>query len=129
MTNTDLTRLEAALNSKLATIVTGSDKRDGIVIQQTPDTLDQTQFATERDLVVSLLNRESELARRVRAALRRMADGAYGICRACEGPIRLKRLEAVPWAELCLGCQEGADRAAARDLVAEDEQGVELETS
>src|SRR5215212_7425956 len=112
MTNTDFTRLRGILEAKLKTIASGSDRRDGIIIQHAPDALDQTQFATERDLVVSLLSRESRLVRRVRAALRRMEGGIYGICLACEEPISVNRIEAVPWAELCLRCQERADRTA-----------------
>ena len=125
MPNADFDLLKAALQHKLKTIVTGSDKRQDIVIQQSPDDLDQTQFASERDLVVSLLNRESEMSRRVQGALRRMDDGMYGVCLACEEPIREKRLKAVPWAELCLGCQERSDVNGDGVFGVEDEQ-VEL---
>jgi DnaK suppressor protein len=104
------TLFQAALKTKLASIATGSDKRADIAVQQAPDALDQTQFATERDLAVSLINRESELARRVERALRRIQDGTYGVCLACENGISEKRLQAVPWAELCLACQERSDR-------------------
>jgi len=57
MINADLHLLRTTLETKLATLATGSGKREGIVIQQSPDALDQTQFAAERDLTVSLLNR------------------------------------------------------------------------
>jgi DnaK suppressor protein len=106
-------RLQAALKAKLATIVSGADKRAEIVIEQTPDALDQVQFATERDLAVALLNRDCKMSRRVQEALGRMEDGRYGVCLACEDPISDKRLQAVPWAEFCLGCQERADQVAA----------------
>ena len=75
MSKTDFDLLKATLQTKLATIATGSDKRADIVIQQSADDLDQTQFATERDLTVSLLNRDSQMSRRVKGALRRMEDG------------------------------------------------------
>jgi DnaK suppressor protein len=101
-------------------------KRADIVIQQSADDLDQTQFATERDLTVSLLNRDSQMSRRVKGALRRMEDGTYGTCLACEEPISVKRLQAVPWAELCLHCQERSDLTAAGALGADHEAGVEL---
>ena len=119
MRNTDLNFLRATLEAKLAAIATGSDRRADIVIQQAPDALDQIQFAAERDLSVSLLNRESQQSRRIQGALRRMEDGAYGICLSCEDPISPKRLQAVPWAELCLGCQTRADQ----------DQGMELEAA
>src|SRR4051812_20743083 len=129
MVNIHLDLLKAALETKLAATATASDKREDIVIQQAPDALDQTQLAAERDLTVSLLNRESRLSRRVKGALRRMEDGDYGVCLACEEPISVKRLQAVPWAELCLGCQERADLKAAGGLGAEIDQAVALEAS
>lgn len=126
MNDTNFGLLKATLETKLATIATGSDKRADIVIQQSADDLDQTQFATERDLTVSLLNRDSQMSRRVKGALRRMEDGTYGTCLACEEPISVKRLQAVPWAELCIHCQERSDRAAAGAPGAGHVEGVEL---
>jgi DnaK suppressor protein len=122
----DFDLLRTTLEMKLASMLSSSDKRADIVIQQSPDALDQTQFAAERDLVVSLLNRDAEMSRRLQGALRRMDDGSYGICLACEDPISAKRLQAVPWAELCLGCQSMADLNASGVLTDHD-HGVELE--
>ena len=126
MINADLHLLRTTLETKLATLATGSDKREDIVIQQSPDALDQTQFAAERDLTVSLLNRDSQMFRRVQGALQRIADGSYGICLSCEDPISPKRLQAVPWAELCLICQERSDLRAAGVPSADGETSVEL---
>src|ERR1039457_2746637 len=126
MNDTNFGLLKATLETKLATIATGSDKRADIVIQQSADDLDQTQFATERDLVVSLLNRDSQMSRLVMGALRRMEDGTYGTCLACEDPVSVKRLQAVPWAELCLNCQERSDLTATGVLGAEHDEGVKL---
>ena len=39
------------------------------------------------------------------AALNRMEHGRYGICGRCGGPIAMERLNALPTAELCIGCQ------------------------
>ena len=122
----ELELLRTALETKLATLATGPDKRADIVIQQTPDALDQTQLAAERDLTVSLLNRESRMFRRVRDALQRIADGSYGICLACEDSISPKRLQAVPWAKLCLSCQERSDLKAAGVIGSGGGEAVEL---
>ena len=59
------------------------------------------------------LNRNTidiKLLREISDALRRVANGQYGICLECEEPISTKRLTALPWAALCLSCQEAADR-------------------
>lgn len=39
-------------------------------------------------------------------ALQRVADRTYGLCELCGQPISKRRLEALPAAKLCLGCQE-----------------------
>jgi len=125
MDNMDFDLLRTTLEMKLVSMASSSDKRAEIAIQHSPDALDQTQFAAERDLVVSLLNRDTEMSRRVQQALRRIDDGSYGTCLTCEDPISVKRLNAVPWAELCLGCQSMADLNAS-GVITNHDQGVEL---
>jgi DnaK suppressor protein len=44
---------------------------------------------------------------RIAQALRRIADGTYGICPRCDEPIPDARLEARPDAVLCLACASG----------------------
>jgi len=85
--------------------------RDGITIEKSADEMDEIQYASERDLAIQNVDRESALLRQVRAALRRFSDGNFGVCIDCESAILLKRLAAVPWASRCIRCQEAADRA------------------
>ncbi|HQR29352.1 MAG TPA: TraR/DksA C4-type zinc finger protein [Anaeromyxobacteraceae bacterium] len=40
----------------------------------------------------------------VDAALGRIAEGRYGTCASCNGPLGLQRLRAIPEARYCLGC-------------------------
>jgi DnaK suppressor protein len=68
------------------------------------------QHASERELAIRNLDRESNLLRSVRLALRRMADGSFGSCLHCEEEISPKRVAALPWAANCIQCQELADR-------------------
>ena len=42
-----------------------------------------------------------------------MDEGSYGTCLNCEDPIPEKRLRALLWAILCLGCQERHEREPA----------------
>jgi RNA polymerase-binding transcription factor DksA len=46
----------------------------------------------------------------IRAALTRMAEGTYGICRTCEEPIAPQRLAALPSVTQCWGCATQAER-------------------
>jgi RNA polymerase-binding transcription factor DksA len=47
------------------------------------------------------------------AALERVREGTYGICRECGGRIPRRRLEAIPTATLCVPCQERIEVAHA----------------
>lgn len=38
------------------------------------------------------------------AALMRIAEGSYGMCQSCGGPMGLQRLRALPEARYCVGC-------------------------
>ena len=88
-------------------------KRDGIAIEKSADQMDEIQYASERDLAIRNVDRDSTLLRDVRAALARIADGSFGTCVECESPIGPKRLAALPWALRCIECQSNADREGA----------------
>ena len=48
----------------------------------------------------------------IEAALTRMQEGKYGICAVCGGPITPRRLDALPWTQHCLRCQQARERRA-----------------
>jgi DnaK suppressor protein len=110
MTKTELNKYREILEAKQTELAQVLRNRDAITIEKSPDALDEVQNAAERELAIRNLDRESNLLRNVRAALHRMNEGMYGICLHCEEDISPKRLNAVPWAPYCIGCQETADR-------------------
>src|SRR5215472_5414786 len=91
----DITALKSTPEALLIASGTSAAKRTDIFIESSPGALDETQFATQRDLAVTLLNRETKMRRRVERALQRTEDGSYGICLGCDEPISAKRLQAV----------------------------------
>jgi DnaK suppressor protein len=110
MTRMELSNFRDILSAKHAEAARTLTRREGLRIERTADALDETQFAAARELSTRNLERESSVLREVRAALDRIADGSYGACLECDEQISHKRLEAVPWATLCIACQEEADR-------------------
>ena len=102
--------VEEILERREAELALVLRKRDGIAIEKSADQMDEVQYASERDMAIRNVDRETVLLREVRAALRRIHEGSFGTCLECETPISPKRLAAVPWARLCIGCQEAADR-------------------
>ena len=107
---TNLGLVRRVLESQLKEAAPTRGLRESIRIHQVADPLDMTQQAAQREVAVLNLDRDTALARRLRSAIERLNDGSYGVCLQCEEDIAPKRLKAIPWAELCIGCQEMADR-------------------
>jgi len=102
--------VQEILEAKQAELMGGLRNREGIAIEKSADQMDEIQYATERDLAIRNVDRESTLLRQVKAALRRIHNGTFGTCVDCEETISPKRLIAVPWATRCIKCQEATDR-------------------
>jgi DnaK suppressor protein len=51
--------------------------------------------------------------REIERALRRLEDGTYGVCTACGADVAEPRLQAVPYASLCIECATRNDTAGA----------------
>ena len=115
MTKNELKKFKEILETKREELEAFVRNREGIAIEKSPDALDEVQHAAERELAIRNLDRESNLLRNVRAALRRIEEGSFGVCLHCEEDISPKRLAAVPWTPFCIACQEIADRNQAGD--------------
>jgi RNA polymerase-binding protein DksA len=61
-------------------------------------------FERSKDMAF-VANIDSQLEQ-IDHALQKMADGTYGICDNCGEPIPAARLEALPYATLCITCQD-----------------------
>jgi DnaK suppressor protein len=109
-TNQELDRFQAILEARIAELARGIRQRDGIAIEKSADQIEEIQRASERDLAISNIDRGSRQLRNARAALRRIHEGTFGVCEQCEEDIHPKRLAAIPWALLCIACQEALDR-------------------
>ena len=119
MTKNELNKFKQILDAKQSELARVLRNREAIAIEKSPDALDEVQHAAERELAIRNLDRESGLLRQVKLALHRIDDASYGTCVHCEEDINPKRLNAVPWTQYCIQCQERADRL--------QQQGEELE--
>jgi len=106
-------RVQAILEARESELSQHLRNHEDLVVEAVPDEMDEACHATERELAIRNLEHISDQLEDVEAALRRIEDGTYGICLHCEGDIGRKRLEAVPWAEFRIRCQEAADRLCA----------------
>jgi DnaK suppressor protein len=106
----ELGGFQAFLEQKAAELIGVLRVRDDLAIEKSADEMDEVQHATERDLAIRNVDRESNLLRDIRAALRRIQNGSFGTCIECESAISPKRIAAVPWASRCIKCQDAADQ-------------------
>ena len=60
----------------------------------------------DREFSLGLASNDRELLYKVEGALKRIADGGFGVCQECNKSITVARLKAIPYAQTCLACQE-----------------------
>ena len=74
--------------------------------------LAETATATlDREIDYTLEENASHVLRAIDAALKRIDDGTFGTCERCGRPISEARLEARPWATLCIDCKRLEERS------------------
>ena len=64
----------------------------------------------DRELDYTLEENSEHVLEEIEAALKRIEEGTYGICTNCGKPIAVERLEALPWATLCIDCKRDLER-------------------
>lgn len=64
----------------------------------------------DREFSLSLADNEQRLLNRINAAIEKIDGGAFGLCELCEKKIAKARLKVVPYAELCVPCQEKQEK-------------------
>jgi DnaK suppressor protein len=101
-----------------ATLIAERDRLRGQVAEgiQAPDAMTYGSqaaaasqvFEQQRDL--ALRDRNEQHLAQVEEALQRLDEGTFGWCSSCGRPIAPERLEAIPWAALCIDCQRRVGR-------------------
>ncbi|MGA2137297.1 MAG: TraR/DksA C4-type zinc finger protein [Verrucomicrobiia bacterium] len=88
----------------------------------------------DREFALSLVSNEQEALYEIEEALKRIDQSTYGICGNCEKSIVKARLDAVPFARLCVNCQSTIEKDRRRPVPqgptfteTADEEGGEAE--
>jgi DnaK suppressor protein len=95
-------RRQALQNSATRTEVAGRTLDAG----SSADSADRADENYTKEFLFSLSENDRRLLRLVEVAINRIDEGEFGLCASCGEDIESKRLQAVPWASYCLGCQE-----------------------
>jgi len=64
----------------------------------------------DREFSLGLASNDRQFLYELEDALKKIDDGAYGICESCKTLIAKTRLKAVPYARLCVKCQEKKEK-------------------
>lgn len=99
------------------------------------DVVDAAYDSAQDEISSQLAEVESRELANIENALDRMKAGSYGLCEVCSGKIPLARLNALPYATMCIECQRelersggaGHGRRAEADEIGEETVSGELE--
>lgn len=80
---------------------------DSVFDNHLADTATETY---DRELDYTLEENSEHVLADINAALERIEAGTYGICANCGKQIAEERLDARPWATLCIDCQRERER-------------------
>lgn len=116
MSTIDISRMKETLEVERARVVAAIEnlrnENPGTVEDETGDetwnpdqhTADAATAMHDRELDYGIADNEQQLLGEIDTALQRIEDGTYGICTNCGKSISPERLDALPWATLCIDC-------------------------
>ncbi len=96
------TELLEANSAKKMPIETTESSRKG-------DWIDQSSEDNDIYINMHLRQTDARVLKAIEGALLRIEHGTFGICESCDEPISTARLNAVPWAKVCVACKEKKD--------------------
>jgi DnaK suppressor protein len=91
-------------------IATNADFRAIVEEMDPKDFADVASDDIDRKMIEALGSVEIKRLRAIDAALSRINQGKYGSCMKCNKKIPPERLQAIPYAVLCVDCQKGEER-------------------
>lgn len=90
---------------------------EGVLLSdRAPDLVDLAAIQSGAASLERLSESELRELDEVLSALTRIDEGSYGLCEDCGGEIATRRLEAIPWAGLCVECAVEAEAQRSRRL-------------
>ncbi len=64
----------------------------------------------DREFALNIADNEQKVIHRIDEAIEKIDAGTFGVCEACAKKIAKARLKVVPYAELCVPCQEKQEK-------------------
>ena len=111
MTNTELTLHRNKLLALRASLLGDMTHMEDDFLQDHAKTIsiptDKEEIgsvASDQELTLTLLGSDEDILDQIEAAIKRIEEGSYGRCEACGEQIPKTRLDAIPYAALCIQC-------------------------
>jgi DnaK suppressor protein len=73
------------------------------------DIADRSVLSISKESLFERTSQQRMVLRMIEGALGRISHGSFGICVSCGDDISARRLEALPWTQYCLECQENLE--------------------
>ena len=102
--------LNKAKSKMLSDVSTKIHNESGEAKSEIGDIYDLASNERERELTLTLGDRDRGKLSQIEGALERIGDGSYGECEECEEPIADNRLRALPFTKVCIECQSKKER-------------------
>ncbi len=77
--------------------------------QQSVGRVSRIDAIQQQQMAIANQQQATQLLKDIELALRRLQAGEYGNCQQCTEPIAFARLQAQPFAGLCLDCQSASE--------------------
>ena len=74
------------------------------------DLEEMSSDTVDTDSACAIVDLETDTLERIDTALEKIEAGSYGLCETCKKSIAPTRLEALPFAALCIDCQREAEK-------------------
>jgi RNA polymerase-binding protein DksA len=112
---TFLDKMEILLNDQKKEIidnlvVSNNDFRDIVEGMDPKDMVDIASDDIDRRMIEAIGSKELKRLKQIDAALTRIKQGKYGRCVKCGEAIPQDRLEAIPYALMCIKCKSAEER-------------------
>ena len=91
-------------------VVSSEDFREIVEAMEPKDLADVASDDIDRKMIGAMGSQESKRLGMIDAALTRIKQGKYGLCMKCGKKIPHERLEALPYALMCVECKTAEEK-------------------
>jgi DnaK suppressor protein len=117
-------KLEAYRDEAFRFLATAEEERRILDCDEPRDFGDRCAANSSQEFLFQRSSQKRHLIERIDEALRRIDNETFGEVVSCGGRINIKRLEAMPWTEYCLQCQEKLEQVERGELHTKPPDGI-----